>query len=216
MEEFKCYAIDFEGSLTTGILEYGVVEISSKQGICAVQTHLCKNRREIPEEERNCHGISANQLDQCLDFSAYLPQFMAWRSQNLFCSHNAIFEDSLLTYYCPVVFQAKTYLNYEKRCWGPWLDTYNLYRRCFPNRDNTLQTLIKMHHLEQLLFDLGKKLCPHTRNKFHCALFDALACALLLLNFIKQEDFNSKTFAWLLQKSSSRELQQQLQQKTLF
>jgi DNA polymerase-3 subunit epsilon len=93
---------------------------------------------------------------------------------------------------------------YETVGWGPWLDTFHLYRYLFKHsRKLSLNGLINTLNLETDLQNLTQKFCPSRRQKYHCALFDALACALLLLYFVQLPQAQDKPFPWLLLHSSS-------------
>ena len=215
MDDTVVYTIDFEGSLKSGILEYGIVGVSFNEGIFFTETKLCKNRCSIPDKEVKCHGISSDLVCGCEDFSASLYKFLDWRSKAYFCAHNAAFENSLLNSYCPVVLQGYRLATMPENHWGPWLDTYFLYKK-FKKTSCGLSELIKELGLEEILSQLGEKFCPFHRKKFHCALFDAIACALLLLNFVRNERSEQKTLQWLLKESSPQGLGQNIQQANLF
>jgi len=215
MDDAVVYAIDFEGSLKSGILEYGIVGVSLNSGIFFTETKLCKNKCSIPDKEVECHGISAELVRNCEDFSANLGMFLDLRSKAYFCAHNAAFENSLLRSYCPVVLQGYRLSTMNESHWAPWIDTYILYKK-FLKTSCELGELIKKFGLEEILSKLGKKFCPHQRKKFHCALFDAIACALLLLNFVRSEPIKQKTLQWLLRESSPQNLGHDLRQANLF
>ena len=216
MEDFIIYAIDFEGSRQTGILEYGIVGLSAQQGIFSTESKLCKNKTYIPLTEMHCHGLSANHLLTKIDFSNYLNHFLQLRSKAFFCAHNAIFENTLLSDYCPITSNAYSLHKMQTQQWGPWIDTYILYKKFFKNKSYSLNELIKNFQLGEILSTLGKKFCPHTRNNFHCALFDAIACALLLLNFIRNVKSNTITLTWLLEQSTPTEIAKNIRQPQLW
>ena len=226
MEPFVTYAIDFEGSVTAGVLEYGWVGLDSIRGIFSAETAFCKNRTDIPASESALHQIYAEQVSNCPDFRTILPRLIDLRSRHFFCAHQASFENALLQMYCPVVLKARSIPENPQPSWGPWIDTCVLYKKYFrkvhgkrPSScgpSGTLQTLIEFCGLSEILQQVGNRFCPPTRRQYHCALWDALACALLLLHFIRQEEIQTKTLAWLLQESSSLSKAQQLRQPCLF
>lgn len=216
MEDFIIYAIDFEGSLQTGILEYGIVGISAQHGIFSTETNLCKNKTKIPLADTHCHGLKSNNLQEQLDFSHYLNHFINLRSKAFFCAHNATFENTLLSNYCPILPNACTLTNIKTQHWGPWIDTYFLYKKFIKNKSYALNELIDFFNLSENLSLLGKKFCPLTRKNFHCALFDALACALLLLNFIRNIKPNSTSLTWLLSQSTPIEIGEKIRQPQLW
>ena len=104
----------------------------------------------------------------------------------------------------------------QAHIWGPWLDTYFLYKKHFKISSCGLKELIEMFNLREVLEKISRKFCPPARKNFHCALYDALACTLLFLNFIRQPEIQSKTFTWLLQMSSPLKIAKELQQPQLF
>lgn len=212
MEPYIC-AIDFEGSLQTGILEYGIVGVSLENKIFFAQTKLCKNRCNISALETQCHGIDEQQVCNCDDFSSEIDLFLKHREKALFCAHNAAYENRLLTEYCPVVLNA---LEQQGQGWGPWLDTYILYKN-FLNKNNCgLGELVQQQKLQEILSDLGRKFCPHHRNKFHCALYDAIACALLWIHFVKNLTHNSYTIRELLRECCTQTQEEMMRQGALF
>jgi DNA polymerase III, epsilon subunit and related 3''-5'' exonucleases len=213
MEEISVYAIDFEGSLQTGILEYGIVGFTPRDGIFFTETKLCKNRSAIPSNESSCHGLRAENLEPYEDFSQHLDTFLHLRKKALFCAHNAAFENRLLSDYCPIVPGAYTVFSTPSQQWGPWLDTWFLYRKYLKTQTCTVEQLIHFCNLSELLSQLGGKFCPLDRKNFHCALFDALACALLFLNFIRSEAGIGKNLLDLLQQSSPKASSENIKQQ---
>lgn len=216
MEEVPVYAIDFEGSLQTGILEYGIVGFTPREGIFFTETQLCKNRTAIPTNESSCHGLCAENLELYEDFSRHLDTFLNLRQRAVFCAHNATFENRLLSNYCPIVPGAYTVPQIPTCQWGPWLDTWFLYRKYLKTQTCTVEQLIHFCNLSEILSQLSGKFCPPDRRKFHCALFDALACALLFMNFIRSEKASEKNLLWLLQQSSPKNLSEDLKQQKLW
>ena len=191
MEDFVIYAIDFEGSLQTGILEYGIVGISVQHGIFLTETNLCKNKTSIPSTESHCHHLSENELTTQVDFSHYISRFLSFRSKGFFCAHNASFENT-------------------------WIDTYFLYKKFFKKNSYVLNDLIHFFQLDDVLEQLGRKFCPPDRKNFHCALFDALACSLLLLNFIRNIKSNHVSISWLLEQSTPIDISREIRQPQLW
>lgn len=264
MERFIIYAVDFEGSLATGILEYGLVGIDSVAGIFSAEGAFCKNKGRISDAEFARHHISEREVAQCTDFINVIPRFVELRKKCFFCAHNAVFENTLLNAYCPVVLNAHSVGSGSQTSWGPWLDTYVLYKKYFKkvlrktiffpepkeisgstNAERgthdgsgafrsslsddmsymcrssalpsvSLQTLIDGCGLQAVLDRLGERFCPPNRRHYHAALYDALACAVLFLNFIRSEAVPTKTLQGLLRESASNAQCELLRQPTLF
>ena len=215
MEELPIYAIDFEGSLQTGILEYGIVGFTPQKGIFFTETQLCKNKTDIPANESSCHGLYVENLKTCDEFSQHLDKFIRLRKTALFCAHNAAFENRLLSDYCPIVPEAYAVPSAHNQQWGPWLDTWFLYRKYLKTQACTVEQLIHFCNLAEILSQLSGKFCPPHRKKFHCALFDALACALLFLNFIRSDAGIGKNLLSLLQQSSPKSISKIFYQQKL-
>lgn len=265
MERFTIYAVDFEGSLATGILEYGLVGIDSIEGIFSAESAFCKNRGRVSDAEFAQHHISEGRVAKYEDFINVVPRFLELRAKSFFCAHNAAFENALLSSYCPVVLKACGGVS-GSSSWGPWLDTCVLYKKYFKkvlrgkiplsaqkktadvgdadakdasgnesdmshhsSSDDAsyiyrsqalpsvgLQTLIEGYGLVEVLNNLGERFCPPDRRHWHAALYDALACALLLLNFIRSEAGYRKTLSQLLRESASNATAETLRQPTLF
>ena len=264
MERFTIYAVDFEGSLATGILEYGLVGIDSIEGIFSAESAFCKNRGRVSDAEFAQHHISEERVAKYEDFINIVPRFVELRRKGFFCAHNAAFENSLLNSYCPVVLKAYGGGASDSSSWGPWLDTCVLYKRYFKkvlrgeiysfaqekavsdtdaegdsgDEGSTsqssfpddasymhrslvlpsvgLQILIDGCDLAEVLNNLGERFCPPDRRHWHAALYDALACALLFLNFIRSEAGHGKTLPQLLHESASEATAEALRQPTLF
>ena len=263
MERFTVYVVDFEGSLATGILEYGLVGIDSIDGVFSAEGAFCKNRGRISDAEFAQHHISEERVARCEDFINVVPKFVELRRGGFFCAHNAAFENALLNSYCPVVLNTYGVGAGSQAFWGPWLDTCVLYKKYFKKvlrgknsfvriEENCrcgdadaggesgdrggisrsslsdcmcrskalpsvgLQTLIDGCGLTEVLNNLGERFCPPDRRHWHAALYDALACALLFLNFIRSEAGRGKTLPQLLHESASEMTAEALRQPTLF
>lgn len=216
VDDFTIYAIDFEGSIQTGVLEYGVVGLSAQHGIFSTETNLCKNKTKIPPSETQCHHLSENALKEQLDFSCYIDRFIDLRSKAFFCAHNASYENALLNNYCPIVTNSHTLPKMKTQQWGPWIDTYFLYKKFIKNNCYALNELINFFQLNDVLEQLGRKFCPPQRKNFHCALFDTLACALLLLNFIRNIRSNQVNITWLLEQSAPVDISREIRQPQLW
>lgn len=216
MKDFIIYAIDFEGSLQTGILEYGIVGISAQHGIFFTETHLCKNKAKIPSTETQCHQISESALEECFDFSHYIQRFINLRSKAFLCAHNASYENTLLNAYCPIILNPYTLPKIKSQQWGPWIDTYFLYKKSTKHSNYNLSELINFFKLDDILEQLSKKFCPPQRKNFHCALFDSIACSLLLLNFIRNLKEPQINLPWLLQQSTPSNISEGIRQPQLW
>ena len=101
---------------------------------------------------------------------------------------------------------------------GPWIDTGRLYPQLFPQTGSfRLEDLVARHGLQVELENTARRHCPPERRRFHAALYDALAGALLLLHLLKRPELAHATIPWLLQMSTTDgEKREELQQGNLF
>ena len=88
--------------------------------------------------------------------------------------------------------------------WGPWIDTRRIYEMIYKSLETyRLSSLIDTFVLRERLVELSQLHCPPLRRKAHCALYDALASALLLMHLDEISDLNEATVEWLLEISAS-------------
>lgn len=176
------HVIDFEGSRKSGVIEYGIVSL--KEGaIVATSTRLCRPTGDILPAESRQHGLHTDALTQIAPFSEDFPAFRQLRQEGLLSAHNATVERSLLgdTWAHPgAVPDFTTHKPSQQADWGPWLDSCAIYRRLYPELPaHSLGFLTTAFSMEKELSALAERHCPQDRRKPHCALYDALAAALL-------------------------------------
>src|SRR5690606_31241113 len=83
--------------------------------------------------------------------------------------------------------------------WGPWLDSRILAERLYPNiGDYKLSSLVRYWGLQEVLDQWASHFCPPTRNRYHCALYDALGSWLLLLYMAEQQRWSEQQLPMLL------------------
>ena len=88
--------------------------------------------------------------------------------------------------------------------WGPWLDTLSIYRRLYPDLDSyQLNALIDLFQLAEPLNQLAQEYCPKERIRYHCALYDALASALLLFRLYSLSELKGLSLFQLFTLSAS-------------
>lgn len=212
--------IDFEGSPRSGVLEYGVVVL--KQGkIESCYSRLCAAKGSIGRDEWAVHKISSNDLKAALPFAQAWELFADLRQIGPFCAHNACVENGFLRAQWPY---PRTSPNFASRAeppylevadWGPWLDTLPMYKKCYPALESyKLEQLIDAFGLRDSLAKLGLMHCPAGRNRYHCALFDALASALLLQQILNA--FDSISMAQIMGLSGHSHAEDGPQQMNLF
>jgi DNA polymerase III epsilon subunit-like protein len=211
--------IDFEGNATSGILEFGVVTL---QGGAIAETHtrLCRATGRIAAEETKVHGLSADGLVTEAYFAAEWERFARLRETGPLAAHFAPVENSLLRKVWPYPREVPDFGRPGQTAteWGPWIDTGRLYPQCFPQLGSVrLEDLVRRNGLQVELETEARRYCPPERRRYHAALYDALAGALLLLHLLRRPELAAATIPWLLQMSTlDAEKRDALQQGDLF
>jgi DNA polymerase III epsilon subunit-like protein len=219
MIETPIHVIDFEGSRQSGIVEYGVVTLHGAE-IVAVHTRLCAPIGTISDRDRMQHGISEQAAAGAAPFDAEWRLFAELRATGPLCAHNAAVEDGLLRSVWPYPRNSPDFSQdgHHTASWGPWLDTLYLYRRIYPQLENhKLSHLIGLFGLQVSLDEQAQLYCPQKRQRYHCALYDTLASALLLRRLYQEPDLQALSLRWLLLHSSSTDAgRDSMGQQTLF
>lgn len=87
--------------------------------------------------------------------------------------------------------------------WGPWIDTGRLYPQFYPTLASAkLGDLVAVFGLQERLDALAAEHCPADRRRYHAALYDALAGALLLGRLAAEPTLAERSLAWLLEMST--------------
>lgn len=205
------HVLDFEGQRSYGVVEYGVVTLYGGV-IAATHTRLCRAWGAIPAADSRLHGLYAEALSEHSRFEQEHTFFAQLRAQGLLAAHHAPMEQGLLASVWPYPPASPSFFQARLRPgWGPWVDSCTLYRKIFPGLERyKLGFLIATFRLQERLDALAQHYCPPKRCRYHCALYDALACALLLLYLGEQPGFEGLSVPWLLQYSGMGALQLQL------
>ncbi len=219
MIETPIHVIDFEGSRQSGIVEYGVVTLLGAT-ILATQTRLCAPIGTISDRDRVQHGISEQAAGVAPRFDTEWPLFAQLRASGPFGAHNAVVEDGLLR---SVWSYPRNSPNFAEdgssiASWGPWLDTLYVYRRLYPQlASHKLSDLIDQFDLKDTLKQWARLYCPVQRQHFHCALYDALAAALLLRRLYQEPELQAISLRWLfIQSASTEAARESIGQQNLF
>lgn len=211
--------IDFEGNGVSGILEFGVVTLRGG-GIEATRTRLCRPSGRVAPEDVAVHGLDAAALAGTAPFQDEWEFFARLRESGPLAAHFAQTENSLLKATWPYPRTAPDFARPGRAAaeWGPWIDTGRLCAQFFPPRDSArLEDLVRVGGLQPELDTLAALHCPAERRRYHAALYDALAGALLLRVLLQREEFAAATIPWLLQMSTlNPEKRGALQQGDLF
>lgn len=208
------HVIDFEGSLQSGIVEYGIATISNGV-IESTHTRLCRPYGTIPYRETACHGIYEDELTRLLPIDTDWNLFSSLRGSGPFAAHNAFTEHQLLKAVWPYTASTQNFSDGQPSVtWGPWIDTLRLYENLYQKLPSyKLESLIETFQLQENLDALSKIHCPEKRRQYHSALYDAIACALLICRLINMPQFHSDGLPLLFKYSS---YQQDCRQMELF
>lgn len=179
------HVIDFEGSLRSGVVEFGVVTWQAGRPL-RLATRLCAPKARILDAERAVHGLGGAELVGRDPFSSAWEEFCALREAGVLAAHSASAEDTLVRATWPFPRAVPDWLSPGNKVasWGPWVDTERLAARWFAQSGRTsatkLETVVSELKLQAELDDVAGELCPPTRRTWHCAPYDALASALVL------------------------------------
>lgn len=200
------HVIDFEGSARTGVVEYGIVTLHQGEIVHAA-TRLCAPAAPVPHLDTQCHGLRDTDLAGTTPLAADWELFAGLRRTGLLAAHHASVEQGLLKNTWPYPGAMPDHARPGSPAvndWGPWIDTCRLAAAWHPRlADRKLASLIEWFRLEKKLGQFSLTHCPHNRHRYHCALYDALASALLLRHLCAQPNRPDVTLETLVQDSLS-------------
>lgn len=189
--EVPIHVLDFEGSTRTGVVEYGVATLHGGE-ITATATRLCRPIAPVPRIDTQCHGLSDADLAGAAPLAEDWDFFSGWRRSGLFAAHHAPTEHGLLKTAWPYPGAMPDHARANGAAvndWGPWIDTCRLSAQWCPRLSaHKLGVLVEWFRLEKKLAGLARLHCPPARCRYHCALYDALAGALLLRHLCAQPE----------------------------
>ena len=197
--------IDFEGSVASGILEFGVVTLRGGL-IVETQTRLCRATGRIRAEDEAVHGLSAKAVAAYAPFADEFTRFAGLRESGPLAAHYAQAENTLIKAVWPYPRTSPDFARPGEKLadWGPWIDSGRLYAELFPQLGTgKLAELVTMFGLQSELDAVAAVRCPEERRFYHAALYDALAAALLLVALGRRAEFAQMTVPWLLQASTA-------------
>lgn len=180
--EQPIYFVDFEGSRASGILEFGVAEVQGGK-ITDARTRLCRATGSVGPEDVAVHGLQEAMLTDAAPFADEWEYFAGLRERGPLAAHYAGVENGLLKSVWPYPRNSPDFARPGQSAieWGPWIDSARLYAQFYPQFDSgRLETLVAASGLQAELDTLAKVHCPPERRRYHAALYDALAGALLL------------------------------------
>jgi DNA polymerase III epsilon subunit-like protein len=188
--------------------------------VVATHTRLCRATGRVSADDTKVHGLSADGLASQDYFAAEWERFAGLRATGPLAAHFASVENSLLRKVWPYARESPDFARAGRTSteWGPWIDTGRLFPQLFPQAGSfRLEDLVARHGLQPELEALARRHCPPERRRYHAALHDALAGALLLLDLLKRPELAAATIPWLLQMSTADGMKRDaLQQGDLF
>ncbi|MEY4940177.1 MAG: hypothetical protein RIQ93_1912 [Verrucomicrobiota bacterium] len=213
------FFVDFEGSRLSGILEYGVVALVNGE-IGETRTRLCTPTGRVRPEDVAVHGLREEMLASRAAFADDWEYFATLRERGPLAAHYAGAENSLLKSVWPYPRNSPDFARPGERVfdWGPWIDTARIHAQLYPQLDSgRLESLVAAGGLQGELDRLAGRLCPATRRRYHAALYDALAGALLLAALARDPQVAGLTTMQLLALSTLDGAKRDaLQQRELF
>jgi DNA polymerase III epsilon subunit-like protein len=213
------FFVDFEGSRASGVLEYGVVTLLRGE-VVETQTRLCAATGRVRPEDTAVHGLREDALAALRPFADDWEYFADSRERGPFAAHYAGVENALLKSVWPYPRNSPDFARPGDRVidWGPWIDTARIYAQLYPTVDSgQLESLIAACGVQAELDALAAVHCPGPRRRYHAALYDALAGALLLGRLARDPQLGHFTIMQLLALSTlDPEKRDRLQQRELF
>ena len=217
--EQPIFFVDFEGSRMSGVLEYGVVTVLRGE-IVETRTRLCAPIGRVRTEDTAVHGLREDALASARPFADDWEFFADLRERGPLAAHYAGVENALLKSVWPYPRNSPDFARPGERLidWGPWVDTARIYAQLYPTLDSgQLESLVRAGGLDAELAALAQRHCPGDRCRYHAALYDALAGALLLGRLARDPQIASLTTMQLLALSTlDPEKRDRLQQRELF
>lgn len=196
--------VDFEGSVASGILEYGVVSLRGAE-IVATDTRLCRATGRVRVEDVAVHGIDAATAAEHAPFADEFERFARLRESGPLAAHFANAENTLIKSVWPYPRTSPDFARPGATTaeWGAWIDTGRLYPQFYPALTSAkLADVVAAFGLQPKLDELAAAHCPAERRHYHCALYDALAGALLLARLAEEPALAKRSCAWLLEMST--------------
>lgn len=196
--------IDFEGSLGSGVLEYGVVTLESGL-ISGARTRLCRATGAIRSEDVAVHGLAAQDVAAAAPFADDFDFFACLRESGPLAAHFAQAENTLIKGVWPYPRTSPDFAREGASLteWGPWIDTGRLYPQFYPSLESAkLEQVVSVFGLQASLDEAAARWCPPERRRYHAALYDALAGALLLIRLGTEPALLERPLAWILAHST--------------
>jgi len=196
--------VDFEGSVGSGILEYGVVSLRGGE-IVETTTRLCRATGRVRDEDVAVHGLAAATVAAQAPFGDEFERFARLRESGPLAAHFAQAENTMIKSVWAYPRNSPDFVRPGNKAaeWGPWVDTGRLFPQLYPKLESAkLGALVERGGLQGELDVVAARYCPADRCRYHAALYDALAGALLLRRLAKEPTVAAQSLAWLLTMST--------------
>ena len=217
--EQPIFFVDFEGSIASGILEYGVVTVVGGQ-VIETATRLCAPTGQVREEDIAVHGLRETLLSGHPAFAADWDFFAGLRERGPLAAHYAGAENSLLKSVWPYPRSSPDFVRPGAQAteWGPWIDSARIFAQLYPQLESgRLEAVVAACGLQSQLDQWAEERCPPARRHYHAALYDALAGAALLTSLAREPAVAGMTVMQLLALSTlDGEKRDAMQQGNLF
>ncbi len=217
--EQPIFFVDFEGSRVSGVLEYGVAAVHRGE-IVDTRTRLCAATGRVRAEDTAVHGLREEALAVEPAFGDDWEYFAGLRERGPLAAHYAGVENALLKAAWPYPRTSPDFARPGEHVidWGPWIDTARIYAQLYPQLPSgQLEALVLATGLQAELDATAKQFCPSERCRYHAALYDALAGALLLRALARDPQVAQLTTMQLLALSTlDPRKRDALQQRELF
>ena len=184
--------IDFEGSTRTGVVEFGITTLRMGR-LETTHTRLCGARATLFSREIEVHGITNNAVEGCEPMENSWELFRSLRENGLFAAHNHVVENTLINQVWP---HGGIFPSFgdevDASGWGPWIDTRWLVPNLFRDVASCgLMDLVAQFDLIEPLDHHTCAFCPTDRCQPHCALYAAIASAVLFRHISHMEAFET-------------------------
>ena len=196
--------VDFEGSVASGILEYGVVSVQRGK-IVDTATQVCRATGRVRAADVAVHGLEAEDLVGEAPFGDEFERFAGLRETGPLAAHFAQAENTMIKSVWAYPRSSPDFVRSGKALadWGPWVDTGRLYPQLYPAVGSAkLGDLVERCGMQEKLDEVARRYCPEDRCHYHAALYDALAGALLLNRLAADPTLAAQPLAWLLTMST--------------
>jgi DNA polymerase-3 subunit epsilon len=217
--EQPIFFVDFEGARTCGVLEYGIVTLVGGE-IVEARTRLCAATGRVRVEDTAIHGLAEDALAAQAPFANDWELFAGLRERGPLAAHYAGVENALLKSVWPYPRRSPDFAwpGTSVIDWGPWIDTARIYAQLYPALESgRLEALVAACGLQVELDAQAARHCPPDRRRYHAALYDALAGALLLAALARDPQIAPLTTMQLLALSTlDPKKREALQQRELF